>query len=46
MPNLPASIFWKSVGPTTNPNTQKKVVYNKAYDLKAFNKIFFFENRI
>ena len=46
MPNLPSSILWKSVGPTTDLKTQKKVVYKKPYDLKAFIKIFFLENKI
>ena len=38
MPNLSRSILWKSVGLTTDLKTQKKVVYNKPYDLKAFVK--------
>ena len=46
MPNLPSSIFWKSVEPTTHLKTQKNVVYDKPYDLKAFNKTFFLENAI
>ena len=46
MPNLPSSILWKNVGLTTDLKTQKKVVYNKPYDLKAFNKIFLLKNRI
>ena len=46
MSNLPSSILWKSVGPTTDLKTQKKIVYNKPYDLKAFDKILLLENRI
>ena len=46
MPNLPGSILWKSVAPTTDLKTQKKVVYDKSYGLKAFHKIFLLENRI
>ena len=46
VPSLPSSILWKSVGPITDLKTQKKVVYNKPYDLKAFNKIFLLENEI
>ena len=45
-PSLPGCTLWKSVGPTTDLKTQKNVVYDKPYDLKAFNEIFLLENRI
>ena len=46
MPNLPSSILQKSLGLTIYLKTQKKIAYDKPYDLKAFNKIFLLKNRI
>ena len=45
-PNSSQSILWKIAGPTTDLKTPKKVVYNISYDVKAFDKIFFVENKI